>query len=233
MNNLKCHIIMLIISTLLIVSCKNKNIIHLESAVDEFEYLKKQTPTKFDEFEYLKTKFENLSYLKKHEIQISALYYLSEIALIQNKLNESYDFICQAYDVNHADSIYLQKQKIELLLKSAETTKDTLDINEYYAQEKETLNNIIEISRKEINILYENKNYDGAINQTNVLISIIKNLTPESEIQIELSQLYQDLAIFYSQKNNIIEAKKFIDKAVELNPNSKNIEIQKLIYKKP
>ena len=175
---------------------------------------------------------ENLSYSTTHEIQISSLYYLSKVSLMQNKLNESYNFICQAYDANHSDSIYKQKQKIEMLLSAQALVNDSLIIKEQITQTEDPVNNIIEISRLEINMLYENKNYDGAINQTNVLISIIKSLKPEEDLKAELSQLYQDLAIFYSQKNNLEEAKKFIDKAVALNPTPQNEEIKKLIYKK-
>ena len=51
----------------------------------------------------------------------------------------------------------------------------------------------------------------------------------EEFIKTELSQLFQDLAIFYSQKNNIEKAKENIKIAVSLNPNAENIEIQKLI----
>ena len=219
--------ILILILFCIYVGCKHTNQIELEAAIDQFEYLNKQTPIQMDQFEIVKIKFENLSYSTKHEIQTRALYYLSEISLIQNKLHESYEFICQAYDSNHADSIYRQKQKIEFLLLPKPTSNDTLVVDE-----KNELNHIIEISRAEINILYENKNYDGAINQTNMLISIIKNLNSEEEIKTELSQLYQDLAIFYSQKNNLEQAKKFIDKAVALNPTPQNEEIQKLIDNK-
>ena len=40
---------------------------------------------KKNDLQQLKTQFENLSYSKKYEIEISSLYYLSEIALIENK----------------------------------------------------------------------------------------------------------------------------------------------------
>ena len=224
--------ILILVLFYIYVGCKHTNQIELEAAIDQFEYLNKQAPVQVEQFEILKTNFENLSYSTKHEIQTRALYYLSEIALIQNKLNESYKFICQAYESNHADSIYRQKQKIEFLLLPKPTSNDTLVVEEKNEPTKNELNDIIEISRTEINTLYENKNYDGAINQTNMLISIIKNLKPEEEIKVELSQLYQDLAIFYSQKNNLEQAKKFIDKAVELNPTPQNEEIQKLIDNK-
>ena len=130
--------------------------------------------------------------------------------------------------MNYADSIYKQLKKIEDLLKPK---IDTIAVVKESEQEK-ALNNIIEIGRQEIKVLYENKKYDEAINQTNVLISMIKSLKKEDDINIELSQLYQDLAIFYAQKNNLVEAKKYINKAIQLNPNAENKEIQSLINKK-
>ena len=130
--------------------------------------------------------------------------------------------------MNYADSIYKQLKKIEDLLKPK---IDTIAVVKESEQEK-ALNNIIEIGRQEIKVLYENKKYDEAINQTNVLISMIKSLKKEEDINIELSQLYQDLAIFYAQKNNLVEAKKYINKAIQLNPNAENKEIQSLINKK-
>ena len=54
----------------------------------------------------------------------------------------------------------------------------------------------------------------------------------EKLIKTELSQLFQDLAIFYSQKNNIEKIKENIKIAVSLDPNTKNVEIQKLIDRK-
>ena len=76
------------------------------------------------------------------------------------------------------------------------------------------------------------KDYQGAISQTQLLIEVIKNLKEEKLIKTELSQLFQDLAIFYSQKNNIEKAKENIKIAVSLDPNTKNVEIQKLIDRK-
>ena len=61
---------------------------------------------------------------------------------------------------------------------------------------------------------------------------MIKSLKKESKIKIELSQLYQDLSIFYSQQDKLDKAKEYIDMAILLNPTSENIEIQKLINKK-
>ena len=92
--------------------------------------------------------------------------------------------------------------------------------------------NIFEIGRNKIKPLYENKNYSEAISQTKMLIEIMKSLKEESKIKVELAQLYQDLAIFYSQEDKIEKAKNFIEQAIMLNPTSENLEIQKLINQK-
>ena len=60
----------------------------------------------------------------------------------------------------------------------------------------------------------------------------MKSLTEEIKIKVELAQLYQDLAIFYSQQDQITEAKKFIEQAIILNATPENLEIQQLINKK-
>tara|TARA_B100000029_G_scaffold463086_2_gene496120 strand:- start:431 stop:1114 length:684 start_codon:yes stop_codon:yes gene_type:complete len=226
--NLKYNYILIGVIVFVCIGCKDARKIELESSIDQFEYLIKQPKIKDNELQQLKTQFENLSYSKKYEIEISSLYYLSEISLIENKLDEAYNFIYKAYHMNYADSIYKQLKKIEGLLKPK---IDTIAVVHESGQEK-ALNNIIEIGRQEIKVLYENKKYDEAINQTNVLISMIKSLKKEEDINIELSQLYQDLAIFYAQKNNLVEAKKYINKAIQLNPNAENKEIQSLINKK-
>ena len=214
---------MMLIST----GCKDTNKIKLESIIDEFDYLKNNNLIEEDKLQDLKAKFENLSYTTTHKIQVSALYYLSEISMIENKVNEAYNFINQAYEINHADSIYKQLHKLEQLL----TPKiETLKIE----PKKDNLEskNIFEIGRNKIKTLYKNKNYAGAISQTQVLIEMIKSLKEESKSKIELAQLYQDLAIFYSQEDEIEKAKNFIEQAIILNPTLENLEIQKLINQK-
>ena len=47
----------------------------------------------------------------------------------------------------------------------------------------------------------------------------------------ELSQLYQDLTIIYAKNNQLNLAKTAIKKAIELNPNDENKEIEKLLIK--
>ena len=129
--------------------------------------------------------------------------------------------------VNHSDSIYQQLQKINSLL----SLKDTLQITNENDIQNDFLK-VFEIGRKKIKDLYEKKDYQGAISQTQLLIEVIKNLKEEKLIKTELSQLFQDLAIFYSQTNNIEKAKENIKIAVSLDPNTKNVEIQKLIDRK-
>jgi len=218
---------MISLIVLFAISCKDANKIKIESIIDEFEYLKNNNLIQENKLQNIKTEFENLSYEEAHEIQVSALYYLSEIAMIENKIDEAYNFINQAYEINHADSIYKQLHKLEQLL----TPKDELLKIEPQKEEID-FKNIFEIGRNKIKILYKNKNYSGAISQTQMLIEIIKSLKEESKIKVELAQLYQDLAIFYSQEDKIEKAKSFIEQAIILNPTAENLEIQKLINQK-
>lgn len=219
----------IIISSILIIltGCKDSNEIKLESIIDEFEYLKNNNLIEEKKLQKLKAQFENISHTTTEKVQVSALYYLSKIATMENKLDEAYHFINQAYEINHADSIYKQlyqlKEKLNPVIDTAinELPKNDLD-----------LINIFEIGRTEIKDLYKNKNYSGAISQTHVLINMMKSLTEEIKIKVELAQLYQDLAIFYSQQNQITEAKKFIEQAIILNATPENLEIQQLINKK-
>lgn len=205
--------------------CKDANQIELESMIDEFNHLKNNKLIEKNKLQDLKTIFENLSYSSNHKVRISALYYLSEISLIENKINEAYDFINEAYTTNHADSIYKQLHILKNLLKP----KDTTNNNKINNIEFE---NIFNIGRSQIKKMYADKNYLNAENQTLALIEMISSLKEEGEIKIELAQLYQDLAIFCSQQNKIDEAKKYIEKAIKLNSTSESLEIEKLINKK-
>ena len=217
-----------VVFTLLILSaCKDANQIHLESTIDEFKYLKNNNLLDKKHLDKLKASFEDLSYSQSFTMSVTSLYYLSEISIIENKYEEAYDFIKKAYTISHADSIYQQINKINLLLNPV----DTLNVSSKDDNENEVLK-IFEIGRNKIKKLYENKDYDGAISQTNLLIEVLKNLNDEKLIKVELSQLFQDLAIFYSQKNDIENAKESIQKAILLNANAENMEIQKLINNK-
>ena len=205
--------------------CKDANQIELESMIDEFNHLKNNKLIEKNKLQDLKTIFENLSYSSNHKVRISALYYLSEISLIENKINEAYDFINEAYTTSHADSIYKQLHILKNLLKP----KDTTNNNKINNIEFE---NIFNIGRAQIKKMYADKNYLNAENQTLALIEMISSLKEEGEIKIELAQLYQDLAIFCSQQNKIDDAKKYIEQAIKLNSTSESLEIKKLINKK-
>ena len=85
--------------------------------------------------------------------------------------------------------------------------------------------------RTDIQKLYNDKQYLSAINNIKMLIQLIKDLKPEKDIKIELSQLYQDLAILYAKENKIEEANNAIDKAIELNSTKENTDIKILINK--
>ena len=206
-------------------SCKDANQIELESMIDEFNHLKNNKLIEKNKLQDLKTIFENLSYSSNHNVRISALFYLSEISLIENKINEAYDFINEAYTTSHADSIYKQLHVLKNLLKPRDTTNNN-KINNIEFE------NIFNIGRTQIKKMYADKNYLNAENQTLALIEMISSLKKTNEIKIELAQLYQDLAIFCSQQNKIDEAKKYIQKAIKLNSTSESLEIEKLINKK-
>ena len=215
---------LIFLSFLILFGCKDTEQISLESTIDEFQYLNTNNLLNQDKINKLKSNFESLSFNNNHFINVTSLYYLSEISIIENKFEEAYEFINKAYLVNHSDSIYQQLQKINSLL----SLKDTLQITNENDIQNDFLK-VFEIGRKKIKDLYEKKDYQGAISQTQLLIEVIKNLKEEKLIKTELSQLFQDLAIFYSQKNNIEKAKENITIAVSLDPNAKNVEIQKLI----
>ena len=83
--------------------------------------------------------------------------------------------------------------------------------------------------RQEVQSLYKKEKYEAAISKAQMLILIVEELNSEKILNMELSQLYQDLSILYA-KNNLIElAKETIQKAIILNPNSENKEIQALL----
>ena len=181
------------------------------------------------------------------------MYYLSEIALIQGKTKESYEFILKAYNMNHADSIYRQKEKINssiitkndeidstntniIWLNNTDNKLLLIDFNkiDYNQTSKENkpnikINEIMNKGRQEVQSLYEKEKYEAAISKAQMLILIVEELNSDKTLNVELSQLYQDLSILYA-KNNLIElAKETIKKAIALNPNSKNKEIQTLL----
>ena len=234
------------------VSCKSDKELALESAIDEFEFVRYQKPLKIEKIEKLKLKFENL----KHD-NVTALYYLSEISQLQNKFQEAYNFISQAYELSHADSIYQQKEKIKTLIPAQEFliedshSKDILWINDnmlvfktnekyitsqgnntaHTERSESTIEKLIQTGRADVQKLYNDKQYLSAINNTKILIHLIKDLKEEKLIKKDLSQLYQDLAILYAKQNNIKEANSAINMAIELHPSDENTKIKLLINK--
>ena len=87
-------LILCIFIQLIFFSCKNAEVINLEAAIDEYLYLEKQAPLNMNNIENLKKKFEKINSKDiSNEEKVSRLYYLSEIALMQNKADEAYSFI--------------------------------------------------------------------------------------------------------------------------------------------
>ena len=223
--NIKNSILLLLVIFIQVfhMSCKSDNQLVLEAAIDEFEYIRYKQPLEMNEIEEIKLKFESI---KHHDI--TALYYLSEISILQNKTQEAYDFISEAYAISHADSIYKQKEKIkELMSINKLVITDPFSKKEYDT----TIKQLMETGRNDIQKLYNDKQYLSAINNTKMLIQLIKDIKEETEIKNELSQLYQDLAVLYAKQNNIEEANSAINKAIELNPSKENIDLKNLINK--
>ena len=239
------------------IGAKSEYKLDLESAIDC--YLNCETP----EYENLKNRFYRISQNSDNDdVKTTALYYLSEILLLQNNITEAYKFIDQADNINTADTIDIQKNKIKKLMPVTEFLVDShytniiqfqddnilmLQTNKQYIQNKESLtvnqksmtkeddNNlgkIISVGREEVATLYKDKKYDSAINATKTLIAIIKNLKNEAASNKELSQLYQDLAILYAKQNKIDDAKEAIAKAIELDPSDTNNQINYFLEKK-
>lgn len=235
--------------------CKSSQIINLEAAVDEYLYLEKQTPLNMKNIEILKSKFEKIN-LETIDKEVMRLYYLSEIALIQNKPKEAYEFISKAYKINHADSIYKQKEKInstmmnQMIAKSDSTNTNILWFDDWdnqmlmidfnktsysnnnasnKTQNNLKINDIMNKGRNEVQTLYDNKKYESAINKIQMLIMIVDELNKNNSFNLELSQLYQDLSILYAKNNKLELAKETIQKAINLNPNQQNKEIAKLL----
>ena len=251
--------IIFIFLQLIFFSCKNQEIINLEAAIDEYLYLEKQAPLNVNNIEILKSNFEKLDPESLNEEQkVSRLYYMSEIALIQNKPKEAYAFISKAYMINHADSIYKQREKINNIAMDAKISNiDSIntnivwvndldnnllmfDLNKTHYNNNKTekiddanlkINKIMNKGREEVQSLYKNKKYEAAINKAQMLIMIVNELNINQTLNIELSQLYQDLSILYAKQNLLDLAKETIKKALKLNPSDKNKEINNLLIK--
>ena len=242
---------------LIFFSCKNSEVINLEAAIDEYLYLEKQAPLNMNNIEKLKSKFEKINPKDiNYEEKVSRLYYLSEIALMQDKADEAHSFILTAYSMSHADSIYQQKEKINAItekmggLKIDSTNTNIIwfndannkllmfdfnktDYGNNAVQKKDDLNSqineIMSKGREEVQTLYNNKKYEAAINKAQMLIMIVNELNINKILNTELSQLYQDLSIVYAKQNLLDMAKETIKKAIALDPNDQNKEIQALL----
>ena len=82
------------------IGAKSEYKLDLESAIDC--YLNCETP----EYENLKNRFYRISQNSDNDdVKTTALYYLSEILLLQNNIHEAYKFIDQADNINTADTI--------------------------------------------------------------------------------------------------------------------------------
>jgi len=252
-------LIICIFLQLIFFSCKNLEIINLESAIDEYLYLEKQAPLNIDNIEVLKSKFEKLDIESLNEEQkVSRLYYLSKLALIQNKTKEAHGFISKAYIISHADSIYTQRETInniaiDLKINNIDSVNTNIvwfndldnkllmfDFNKTHYSNNTIdkaddtnlkINEIMNKGRKEVQSLYKNEKYEAAINKAQMLIMIMNEFNINQTLDIELSQLYQDLSILYAKQNLLDLAKETIKKALELNPSDKNKEINNLLIK--
>ena len=241
---------LILILTILFFSCKDKNIIELEAAVDEYLFLEKNSASA-TEIENLKSKFEQINYKNlSTSSNASRYFYLSSLSLMQKKLNEAYFFIEEAYKLSRSDSIYSMKKNIELKLsKNQNIILDSMGNNinwfnnidkkntkfEKNSAQKNPDNNskikrIFTDSRLEIQNLFKEGKVVSAIDKCEVLINIMLSFNDNSLYNVELAQLYQDIAILYAKNNNMKEAKKSIEKAITLNPSdAKNFEIKKLL----
>ena len=149
---MKKQLKLIFLSLLILFSCKDTEQISLESTIDEFQYLNTNNLLNQDKINKLKSNFENLSFNNKHFINVTSLYYLSEISIIENKFEEAYEFINKAYLVNHSDSIYQQLQKINSLL----SLKDTLEITNENDMQNDFLK-VFEIGRKKLKTFMSRK----------------------------------------------------------------------------
>ena len=109
--------------------------------------------------------------------------------------------------------------------------------NNYAASKKEKdnfnpiLENIMIKGREEVQKLYNQNKYNAAINKAEILIMMLGEIVKNDTLNKELSQLYQDLAILYAKLNKLEESIEAINKAILLNPSTKNEEILTLIKK--
>lgn len=248
---------LIILVTIFLFSCKDKEKINLESAIDEYLYMDKVNINESN-IEKIKSKFENIKIEKLSVLeQASQFYYRSKLSLKQSKYNEAYNYIIKAYEISKADSIFTLKQEIqdklanqrEMIIDSSKTNLvwfndaenklimfDANKINyskstERKVPEKEiNVQNIVLNARNEIQELFKNDKINIAISKCEMLIDVLLQLNKDKQINSELSQLYQDLAILYAKNNKTDKALSSILKAISLDPeNKKNKEIKALL----
>ena len=248
---------LIILVTIFLFSCKDKEKINLESAIDEYLYMDKVNINESN-IEKIKSKFENINIEKLSVLeQASQFYYRSKLSLKQSKYNEAYNYIIKAYEISKADSIFTLKKEIqdklanqrEMIIDSSKTNlvwfNDTenklimFDANkinyskstEQKVPEKEiNVQNIVLNARNEIQELFKNDKINIAISKCEMLIDVLLQLNKDKQINSELSQLYQDLAILYAKNNKTDKALSSILKAISLDPeNKKNKEIKALL----
>ncbi len=248
---------LIILVTIFLFSCKDKEKINLESAIDEYLYMDKVNINESN-IEKIKSKFENIKTEKLSDLeQASQFYYRSKLSLQQSKYNEAYNYIIKAYEISKADSIFTLKQEIqdklvnqrEMIIDSSKTNLvwfndaenklimfDANKINyskstERKVPEKEiNVQNIVLNARNEIQELFKNDKINIAISKCEMLIDVLLQLNKDKQINSELSQLYQDLAILYAKNNKTDKALSSILKAISLDPeNKKNKEIKALL----
>tara|TARA_B100002052_G_scaffold291640_1_gene312007 strand:- start:55923 stop:56681 length:759 start_codon:yes stop_codon:yes gene_type:complete len=248
---------LIILITLFLFSCKDKEKINLESAIDEYLFMDKVYVDE-NNIEKIKSKFENIKIEKLNvQEQVSKFYYLSKLSLHQSKYSEAYNCIVKAYEISKADSIFTLKAKIqdklanqrEMIIDSSKTNlvwfNDTenklmmFDINKIdYSTSPEpqvsdkgvNIQKIVLNARSEIQELFKNDKINSAISKCEMLINVLLQLNKDKQINVELSQLYQDLAILYAKNNQTDKALSSILKAIDLNPeNKKNKEIKALL----
>ena len=248
---------LIILVTLFLFSCKDKEKINLESAIDEYLYMNKVNINE-NNIEKIKSKFENIKIEKLSVLeQVSQFYYLSKLSLQQSKYSEAYNYIIKAYEISKADSIFILKEKIqdnlvnerEMIIDSSKTNlvwfNDTenklimFDANKInYSKSHEpkllekqmNVQNIVLNARNEIQELFKNDKINIAISKCEMLINVLLQLNEDNQINSELSQLYQDLAILYAKNKNTDKALSSILKAIDLDPeNIKNKEIKALL----
>ena len=185
----------LILSTF---SCKNKDKIILETAIDHFEH---------NNINLAEHSFKKLIINKNNMYYQNAQDYLSQINKIESNISDTI--------------LYDDAEKLEDIFVPLE--KDNTNDMEIYT----LFNN----SREYINNLYANNKYELALQECNNLIWVfeILNKNNEEKYELEMSQIYQDMAVIYAKKNNLPEAKAMIKKAMELNPTKQNQKILELL----